>query len=456
MLTKTRKTTIARGSRPQPKNHAAKQHAPTDAVLTPPLACPLDLPRLAPGISTKVTLCVTEANFAQVTDSMLNLATLGCDTPGFSLDDKATVPNNIIRAASAAIKHALRPSGGTLPVRWWGSVEAATEGTNRIQLDESIGFPGDYNPAPVGAKAVIEFAFPDELHDDLLAACNDLSQSDTLFAYESVCPGFTHMLYTVLDMVSMHIWPIVTPRSLWNDFIWGANWGGSLLCDADIARCALSDMCDPARLEENYGIEDAETAPSGEVLAAFEEEIASTLPGDFLRFFGRAAIGEWPLHDSESLHEAIPDPSNSIAQDLCLAMNNMAVRDWCSTAPLVMERLKSMHYIVREIQNGARLASGTYGFSNPCINAIHVYRFQHKATITGIHVYEVRNFNALLDDAGRSAMENGEAVDVAGWFSADMSSLDKTRQAIQQLTQGAGVLKGTIHLLLDLFWEPQI
>lgn len=437
---------IARSAsrRSQPTRKDAKQHASADAVLTPPPGCAIDLPTLDHRIPTIIELSHESQGLGCLTDSMLTLATLGSDMPSFDLQQDKTFAQNVILAASHRLQQAIEPIKHSVKLTWWGSALSATEGSNRVEQGDENHFVESNHEKHLGANVVVEFNLLDD--GDVYVASQLLTSSEKLAQCESICPGFTHMLYTVLERVNETVWPVFTPRSFWNDARYSDGWFDmTKMSDVDVARYHLTEYSTDDELAEKYGIEDIHTLPADQVVQIYEEEVGGTLPSDFILRFGRAAVGAWGMA-THSEHESIPDPSASVEADISSAMASVETRlAWCPTAPLVLKRLAEMHYIANQIANGARFARGGSNFYQPSNNAIHVYRFSERR--------ESDNFTRTLDDVARGAWESGETVDAAGWYCADMSTLDSAAHAVSRLEKGAAVVKATCDLLLNLFTE---
>lgn len=429
--------------RSQPTRKHAIQHAAADAVLTQLPRCAIDLPVLDQQIQTTITLSMATKDLGTLTDSMLNLAMLGCDMPGFKLQQDKTFVENVILAADYRLHQAIYPLDNSIKLHWWGSALSAVEGTNPIeQGSENIAIDSEKH---VGANVVIEFSSKDE--GDVHYATTILNSSKRLEACESICPGFTHLLYTVLDGVSYAVWPVFTPRTFWNEMRFSEGWYSmKKMCDAEAALYTLSEYCSDEDLAEKYGVNDWDEIDPANAINIFNEEIGGTLPSDFIRRFGRAAVGEWNM-EKGSEHESIPDPNANIRADICAAMASMEARmSWCPEAPQTLQQLEAMHRIVCLLADGARLARGANDFHQPSTSAIHVMRFSSDRECTA--------FSRSLDDLGRGAMESGETTEATGWFCSDMSNSEKVAHAISKLERGVMVLQTTCTLLLDLFHEP--
>lgn len=427
-----------------PSGHAQRNAAP-HALLTSS-RCAIDLPVISGSIPQQITFKADTAGWAFITDAMLNLATAACDTPSTTLLEDANLAHNIVQAADTSLRNALRCVRNSVSWRWWGSAHAAMEGTQPYEGCETDGGSDRLHEQYPGAKAVLEF-FPIEGGDVDLAS-NAVDSSTRLQAYEGVCPGFTHLLYTCMELVNQHIWPVITPRSLWDDQSYSDSWWGlQSPCDSEIARNVLMEYCDMDDLASRYGVSDITQSPPPEVIQIYQEEIGGVLPSDFLEAFGPAAIGAWNMAE-DSPCRIYTDPKYTLAPDLCVAMNSMQARmPWCPTAPAVLHQLERMHRIVREIENGARLAGGANNFGSPSNSAFQIHRCGDAR--------EKRAFYRLLDEAAQGAQECGETLDTAGWFCKDMSTLEKTRTALDVLQRGAAVLHNTTELLLDLFYQEQ-
>lgn len=439
---------IARPARKrlQPAREHAKQHASADAVLTQPTRCAIDLPTLDLRIPRTIVLSLDTQQTGCLTDSMLNLATLGSDLPGFELQQDKTFVENVILAADYLLHQAIAPVKGSVGIRWWGSAQSAANGTNPVDGYNENYFIEGQDEKHVGANAVIEFDLLDD--GETHHATTMLNSSAQLERCESICPGFTHLLYTVLECVNDTVWPIITPRSFWNDMRFHEHWYGlKTMCDAEVAREALAQEFGDDGIDEKYGVGDIDGLDPIDVVSIYEEEIAGSLPSGFITRFGRAAIGQWTMGEN-SEHESIPDPQDSIAADICRAMASIEARlPWCPVAPIALKHLTAMHAIVRSIANGARLAMGANYFDQPSHSAIQVHRFGNG--------FESYHFQQSLDDFARGAMECGEVVDATGWRCTDMSTLDKAAKAISTMEQGVAVLQTTSTLLLDLFYDPK-
>ncbi|BDT74025.1 hypothetical protein os4_35780 (plasmid) [Comamonadaceae bacterium OS-4] len=431
-------------SQPTPKH--AKQHVAADAVLTPPPGCAIDLPVLDQHIPTTITLSFETKGLGFLTDSMLNLALLGSEMPRFKLQQDKTFVQNVILAADYRLHQAISPLKNSIKLHWWGSALSAAQGSNRIEIGEENIVVNSQTEKHPGADVVVEFDLKDD--GEVHYATTLLNSSERLAECESICPGFTHLLYTVLERVNAAIWPIFTPRTLWNEMRCYHGWDYiKKMCDADVAFDELSENFEPDELAEKYGLNDFDDMDPANAVAIYEEEVGGILPSSFIANFGRAAVGEWELHpDSEQ--ESIPNPVVSVKADICAVMASMEARlTWCPIAPIALQHLEVMHRISSLIASGARLAKGANDFQQPSTSAIHVLRFNHGRESTAFH--------RALDDLGRGAMENGDATESTGWFRSDMSDLDKATQAISKLEQGVLVLQTTCTLLLDLFYDPQ-
>jgi len=202
-------------NRSQRTRQHAQQHAPADAVLTQPFRCAIDLPFLAPSIPKTLIMSPSTQAIGCLTDSMLNLALLGNGMPGFELQQDKTFTQNVILAADYPLHQAIAPIQSSVKLRWWDSALSATEGTSPVEQGSENPYIQVDEEKHAGANAIIEFDLKQE--GDVFHATTLLNSSVRLAQCESICPGFTHMLYTVLDCVSDTIWPIHTPRSLWND-----------------------------------------------------------------------------------------------------------------------------------------------------------------------------------------------------------------------------------------------
>lgn len=433
--------------RSQSTRKHAKHHVAADAVLTLPPGCAIDLPVLDQQIPTTITLSLDNEGLGFVTDSMLNLALLGSEMPRFKLQQDKTFVQNVILAADCRLHQAISPLKNSIKLHWWGSALSAAQGTNRIEIGEENIVVNSQTEKHTGADVVIEFDLKED--GDLHYATTLLNSSDRLAECESICPGFTHLLYTVLERVNAAIWPVFTPRTLWNEMRGYHGWDYiKKMCDAEVALTELSENCGEEELADRYEFAYFDELEPANALAIYEEEIGGTLPSSFITNFGRAAVGEWELHpDSEQ--ESIPNPVVSVKADICAAMASMEARlTWCPIAPTALQHLEVMHRISSLIANGARLAKGANDFQQPSTSAIHVHRFNHERESTA--------FDRALDDLGRGAMENGDSTESTGWFRSDMSDLNKATQAISKLEQGVLVLQTTCTLLLDLFYDPKL
>lgn len=431
--------------RREPARAHAKSHAPADAVLTQQTRCAIDLPSLAPSIPQTIVLSLDAKNMGCLTDSMLNLAQLGSDMPSFELNQDKTFVENVILAADHRLQQTIAPLKNSIMLRWWGSSKSAAEGSNPTEQGGENTYIAAEDEKHIGANAVIEFDLRKD--GDVHHATTLLNSSEQLARCESVCPGFTHLLYTVLDCVNDNIWPVYTPRTFWNDMRYSDGWFAlTAMCDAEIAKYYLSEYCSEDELAEKYGEGDVDELDPANAVAIYAEEVGGTLPSDFLSRFGRACIGEWTIGE-DSEHESLPDPKDHIAADICSAMASVETRlEWCSLAPFALKQLAAMHSIVSQIANGARLARGANHFAQPSHSAIEVFRFGHER--------ENDHFRRTLDDLARGAWECGETVEATGWYYAEMSNLDKANQAVSTVEQGVKVLQTTCTLLLDLFYDP--
>ena len=292
MLVASRKSDRQHSRRHKPSHPDTKLDASTNALLK--TGCALDLPKLSSAIPTRITLSLEPTPLGALTDSILNLAMAGSEVPDFELDQSQSFSENTLLAASAAIGSALRNDVGSLPVRWWGSAAAASGSSNPRE-----GANDDYDPLDgveqvIGSHFVIEFENP-STHAGVVNA-NLACSSSTLRQYESICPGFTHILYTVLEQVSCTVYPIYTPRSLWEHYI---HENGSYLdapCDAEFARTCFGEygMCEGEL--DKYDISDLVTASANDLIAAYQEEVGGVLPSELLLTFGRECIGSWPIY----------------------------------------------------------------------------------------------------------------------------------------------------------------
>lgn len=432
-------------NRSQRTRQHAQQHAPADAVLTQPFRCAIDLPSIAPSIPKTLIMNSSSQAIGCLTDSMLNLALLGNGMPGFELQQDKTFSQNVILAADYTLQQAIASIQSSVKLHWWGSAMSAIDGSNPVDQGSENTYIQADDEKHAGANAVIEFNLKED--GDVYLATTELNSSVRLAQCESICPGFTHMLYTVLDCVSNTIWPIHTPRSIWNDQCYSDGWFQmTAMCDAEIAKYYLGEYCSEDDLAEKYGEGDIEELDPENAVAIYAEEVGGTLPSDLIRHFGRAVVGEWTM-GKDSNHESLPDPKDHIAAEICSAMASVETRlDWCPLAPLALKQLGVMHSIVHQIANGARLARGASDFHQPSHSAIQVYRFGNDR--------EDQHFRCGLDDAARGAWESGETVEAAGWHSADMSTLDMATKAISRMEKGAKVLQTTCTLLLDLYFVP--
>ncbi|MDT8992819.1 hypothetical protein RQP54_18240 [Curvibacter sp. APW13] len=440
--------TLARPKRKrlQPARQPAQRHAATDAVLTQPARCAIDLPTLAPDIPRTITLALETKDTGCLTDAMLNLALLGSALPDFELHQDKTFAQNVILAADHRLHRAIAPLQSSISLRWWGSAAAAASGTNPVdQGSDTKSVDADQEPH-LGAHAVIEFDL--EKDGDVHHAATLTNSSKRLMQCETICPGFTHLLYTVLDCVNDAVWPIFTPRTLWNYQQLGMDgwFMADKMCDAEIVKNWMQEYCYEEELAEKYGTGAIEDIDPANALSIYAEEVGGVLPSDYIRYFGRAAIGEWRL-DRTSPHESIPDPKDRIAADLCCAMASVEARlDWCPAAAFALRQLQAMHSMVRRIDAGARLAQGANNCCQPSWAALQLFRFGNGR--------ENEHFGRLLDDACRGAQESGDTVDVAGWLNANLSTPDKAATVINNMEEGIAVLRSTCTLILDLFYDP--
>lgn len=452
MLTLDQSTDVASKGGQKPEGIRSKRDAAPHAILIGERGsisnqvpfCPLFVPTIDKGIAQSITLAMEGMDDYVVTDSMLSLAIVGAETPGFAVNPNSTFADNIILAANFAIRRALKAANGTIVFNWWPSQHAALKGTKPCELtmldQESV-----FEPEPGrGANTVIEFGTSYDEHTGLNNCYHRDGDSANLQRYEAVCPGFTHMTYTVLDMVSDSIFPIITPRTLWNDYI--SRSSCSRLCDLDIMKDALNEYSDPSDLEEKYGIEDTESAPIQDIIAAYEDDVAGVLPSNFIDWFGRAAIGAWPIWSDQSPDESIPYPNRSIATDLSIAIQNMELRNWCPVSQQVRECLEKMHKVARAIQQGARMAQGAESLHSPCQSAIQLFDFNHQ---TSPQTLEEHHFRRVLDDAVRDAWESGETFSAAGWLNAEVSTPERAQRMLSRLESGAAALFETTEIISE-------
>lgn len=432
-------------ARSQPPHRGAKPDAATHAALKRPASCALDIPALHKAIPKTVKLSLASNPYALINDAQIHLAIEAATRGAAKINPKETLARNIQLAASQALASAMQHAGISLRCRWWPNQEAAERGREPRESAEIASLHCD-GPQCI----VIEFQ-GQQKHRKLAGAHNALS-SKALASFESVCPGFTHMVYTVLEMVDAQIWPIITPRTLWNDFIYGTNAHSRALSDADVAYGYLQECTVPEELSARYNIDDIGDLRAQDIVSLFEEEVGGVLPSFFVEKFGKAAIGGWPLFSTDARHEPIPNPVDHVREDIAVAISSMALRDWCGTAPHVISALQCMDRIVRAIEEGATLASGTYVSSNPSTSSIHLWRFAPKYRgAQRLGDVEGDAFRRVLDDAARGAWESGESVECAGWFSADASTQAQAQDALSRLQQGAATFELTLDLIHQLF-----
>lgn len=443
MLTKTGPAVRKRpAQRPKSTRQPTQQHAANDALL----ACPLDLPKLSRAIPRTISISSENAQYNRLTDSMLQLAIIGSEVPDFAIDPMRDLAANVVSAADAALNDVLRHGNLNIKYRWWGSQQAATRGS---QPHEEADGDTDHleSESYFGANLVIELDHTADGGEGIEFVLSQLNTSEPLNAYESVCPGFTHMLYTVLEKVDHHIWPVITPRTLWDDYINGGAYGGGLLCDLDTIRDTIFENLDTDEIAEKYGYDEFESIPPAELITVYEEEIGGYLPSDFRKEFGSAAIGGWPIYAENSPHEAIPYPCQHLLEDLNIAICNMQLRTWCATAPKVEACLEQMRKVFMLIKDGAKLATGTHVSSAPSHNAFQIFPFSNASAS--------RFYTRVLDDVAQGAMENGNVLNCSGWFNEDLSTPHNAQSALTKLRDGVHALHITTELLTELYWKPE-
>lgn len=432
--------------RPKPTVASPKRAATADATLGGIARCALDLPTFHRAIPRKLTLSLDHSPYAQLDDAQLQLAICAIERGAAELTQSDTVAQNVRAVASSAIEHALSRTGPALACRWWSNIGAAEHGN-----DPRDGAGGNMEFRKRPDSIVIEF-LGNQASQAKLHAAHDVDSSETLRAFEDVCPGFEHLVYTVLELVDGEIWPVITPRVLWNDFIYGGSAKSERVCDADFAYGIVPEQTDPRELREKYGTDCVEKMSPSQVLEIYEEEVGGFLPSYFPKYFGRGAVGVWPLFGEQPRHDPIDFPTRRIHEDISIALANMACRDWCPHAPRVVLALRRMDEIVRLIRDGASLASGTYISSNTSQSAIHLWRFVPQPPRgKTVRLTENDAFQRILDEQARYPIESGETVDCAGWFIAPADSAESARAALESLEKGVVAFERALDLILQLF-----
>lgn len=409
----------------------SKPHDSTDALLG--TRCALDLPVLHQHIPASIKLTGTNKT-DRVSDCLLHLALHGVESRHFSLaDDKSTV-QNLLRAAEAAIETALEPVTSPLGLdsSLWTSAHEAEKATVAAEI-----FAHDCPYVPeikdYDGKEVmfVELAPGKSFKKAAASRCEYVELGQRAQAIESVCPGFTNLMYTVLDLVNSHLYPVFTPRTLFEDYISsGYRDGATSLTDSGIAL---------AELEENYGELDemfdkygftAETATHQDIIDIYQEEIGSYLPSHFITHFGSASLCSRVMwsSDQDLRHEELPIyRAPSLWSDLNIALANMEVRPKREASTRnAIRALQQLIDITREIHAGARFVTGANSTCTPSFYAV-------KVTPRAGSDF----FCRVLDDSARSAMESGEVTEAVGWIVARADTPETTTQSLQSIHRGA-------------------
>ena len=429
-----------RTRRQKPAHRRAQRDVASNAPLTRLAACDLDLPTLSPKIATTVEISVEADGANPMPESALHLAIAACKLGLVTINPDATASQCIHSAATAAIEDAL--ASLDQKVRWWTTVEAAEHGP-----DSREGANGESDLYCLAKDAfVIEFTAPDV---GPAAAALRTESSAVLNAFESVCPGFTCLLYTVLDRVDMTIWPIITPRTLWSHTLSYADTAGDPYLDSSHAYSVL-DLNWDTDLAKKYGHESPLDMGAHEAIQVFDEEINGTLPSFYRKYFGTAAMN-WRLrHPDDFSSEQHFAPAHVTREEISWAMANMACRPWCPTAPKVLIALQQMHRISLLLCTGAGLANGTNLTGPLSMSAVQLWPFDDPRTNEPCR-QTTNAFARTLDDAACGAQEAGEAVDATGWAAVDCSSTQTTLDSLDRLRQGCEAFNLTMGLINTVY-----
>jgi hypothetical protein len=391
----------------------------------------LDLPVLHQDIPASIKLA-RKAKDNRLRDSLLHLALHGVNSRHFSLaNDKSTV-QNLLRAAEAAIEIALDPVTRPLGLNstlWTSEFEAENAATAaELFSHESPDFPGV--PGYDGEEImVIELAPGKTFEKSGAGLCDFVLLGQRAQAIESVCPGFTNLMYTVLELVNSHLYPVITPRSLFEDYINSAFREGALtLTDNGIALAELEESYgDLGELLEQYGFT-PETVTHNDIIEIHQNELGGYLPSHFITQFGPASLCQPWWRNQASDHEELPiDQESSLWSDLNIALANMKLRqnDETSTSDAI-QALQLLIDITREINAGARFLSGA--------NRLDVPSF-HAAKVTPTNGADF--FDRVIDDCTRSAMECSDVTNALGWIVARADTPETTAQSLQSIHRGA-------------------
>ncbi len=406
-------------------HHVAKPHDSTHASLE--ARCALDLPTLHRDIPTAITNVDTRPE-NQIRNSLLHLALQGVDDPRFKMDNKKSMVKNLLHAAEVAIETALAPVSRLLGLdsALWTSrseaeqAETACEGCNHDAdpLPQLRDYTGD-------DIMIIEITPAKGFEKTGAGAAEQTCLGKRTQAIEAVCPGFMAMVYTVLELVNRHLYPVITPRTLFDDYINdGMRDGAKSITDVGIALAELLEYYgDFDEMLETHGFTQ-ESVTHQDIIEIHQEQCASILPSDFVKAFGTAAM----CHCYWSDHEEMPGNYEiTLWSDLNTARANMDLRPANETATReAIHALQLMIDLVREINSGACFVSGANYIQCPSYSSAKVWP-------EGSGMF----YDRVLDDSARSAMENSEVLDALGWIVARADTPQSTAQSLQDIHRGA-------------------
>jgi hypothetical protein len=247
---------------------------------------------------------------------------------------------------------------------------------------------------------------------------------------EAAIPGFSKVLYAVMEKVSSTCIPVITPITLFCETFYNLT-----------PTQQISDYEFISELQKEYG-EQEEFAARHQLtlgmqpqrwIEAYQSEVDSVLPSTMHQAFGQElGYGGWQEANQGRTWR------HNLAPEICNLMEQAALRHWCEHTNGAVAALATLHSINAKLDAGACFASGSDHVETLWRDVLTVYPLSQNKLFTRVY-----------DDVTRSAHENG-GYDCLGTFHFTCQDAAQAAQQLNQLRNGSLVVMATIQLLRDL------